>query len=200
MKKLALYMSSTHMPQKADWLSCVTVAADAGFDGLELFGARYAREADMTPDQLDAIARVARARNLPLAALFPRLDRLCDDCARLGEREVVLHMDFLSHRQNGGMERLFAAIDRMYPILQREGMTLMMENVPTHGIRELGSETEDFTQLFARYTDETGPVQMNIDSGHAYIMNMAEMSRLARARLTLRPLPPVPRRRAIRGR
>ena len=48
MKKLALYMSSTHMPQKADWLSCVTVAADAGFDGLELFGARYAREADMT--------------------------------------------------------------------------------------------------------------------------------------------------------
>ena len=88
----------------------------------------------MTPDQLDAIARVARARNLtlsghpwvewgdlPLAALLPRLDRLCDDCARLGEREVVLHMDFLSHRQNGGMERLFAAIDRMYPILQRKG-------------------------------------------------------------------------------
>lgn len=72
------------------------------------------------------------------------------------------------------MERLFAAIDCMYPILQREGMILMMENVPAHGIRELGSETEDFTQLFARYTDETGPVQMNIDSGHAYIMNMAE--------------------------
>ena len=41
------------MPQKADWLSCVTVAADAGFDGLELFGARYTREADMTPDQLE---------------------------------------------------------------------------------------------------------------------------------------------------
>ena len=82
-------MSSTHMPQKADWLSCVTVAANAGFDGLELFGARYAREADMAPDQLDAIARAARARNLtlsghpwvewgdlPLAALFPRLDRV----------------------------------------------------------------------------------------------------------------------------
>ena len=67
MKKLALYISSTHMPQKADWLSCVTVAADAGFDGLELFGARYAREADMAPDQLDAIARAARARNLTLS-------------------------------------------------------------------------------------------------------------------------------------
>ena len=43
------------------------------------------------------------------------------------------------------MERLFAAIDRMYPILQREGMILMMENVPAHGIRELGSETEGST-------------------------------------------------------
>ena len=82
MKKLALYMSSTHMPQKADWLSCVTVAADAGFDGLELFGARYTREADMTPDQLDAIARAARARNLTLSGHpWVELGRSAAGCA-----------------------------------------------------------------------------------------------------------------------
>ena len=74
--------ASTHMPQKADWLSCVTVAADAGFDGLELFGARYAREADMAPDQLDAIARAARARNLTLSGHpWVELGRSAAGCA-----------------------------------------------------------------------------------------------------------------------
>ena len=191
MKDLKLYMSSTHMLRREDWLACVTAAADAGFDGLELFGTRYMHDADMTHDQLDEIARAAKARGLILSGhpwvewadvslpeLCAKLDKLCDDCARLGEREVVLHMDFLSHRQSGGMERLFAAVDSIYDKLARLGITLLLENVPAHDNRELGSEVGDFAALFARYTDVQGPVQMNIDSGHAYIMrNAAPLSK-----------------------
>ncbi|MEG0742045.1 MAG: TIM barrel protein [Clostridia bacterium] len=188
MTSLKLYMSSTHMPQQANWLDCVASAAEMGFDGLELFGTEYEQPELMSTERLDALAKAAQAKKLVLSAhpwiewgdlpeeeLARRLTKLMADCARLGQREIVLHMDFLAHRE-AGMARVFRMIDPLCPFLSREGMTILLENVPAHDMRELGSEVGDFDALFAHY-EAGAPVQMNIDVGHAHIMGtLAELA------------------------
>ncbi|MEG2702602.1 MAG: hypothetical protein RSA65_08300, partial [Clostridia bacterium] len=64
MTSLKLYMSSTHMPQQANWLDCVASAAEMGFDGLELFGTEYEQPELMSPERLDALAKAAQAKKL----------------------------------------------------------------------------------------------------------------------------------------
>ena len=179
--KLKKYMSSCHLFAKDDWMKCLAWAKDADFDGVELFGG----EGDVlfeniAPSRLDEIADFACRSGIELS-LHPWTDwtKLSDEalseiyteyaekCARMGLKYLNMHMQFITTREKG-MERLFRATDSVLPILKKAGITLLYENVPPHGIRELGSETGDFDKLFARYKDEP-MVQMNIDTGHAHI-------------------------------
>lgn len=180
MSTLARYMSSTHMPAREDWGACINLAAEAGFDGLELFGTQYTDEEAMAPQRLRALAAAAQARGLQLSghpwmewdgldldALRQQTSHLLEDCARLGLRRVNIHMAFLASRAQG-LPRLFAAVDPVTSFLRREGMVLLFENVPAHGIRELGSEVDDFAALFAHYQAED-TIMMTIDNGHAHV-------------------------------
>ncbi len=178
---LKQYMSSTHMQSRADWNACIVQAAEMGFDGIELFGGDYALREKMEPARLSALRRAAAAHGialsahpwvewaaLPPEALVSGTQWLLENCARLGAREVNVHMAFFTDR-GAGLERLFDAFDPCLPLLEAEGMTLLFENVPGHGLREIGSEPDDFASLFSHYGPDA-PVMMTMDNGHAHIM------------------------------
>ncbi len=182
MKKLDCYMSSTHMACKDNWIACLEQAKKMGFTGVELFGGEgdVAFE-DMSEDRCAAIARKAAELNIGISAhpwvnwedlpedeLIARYRALIERCIRMGMKEINMHLHFLATREQG-MQRVFAATDPCIEMLEKAGVMLMYENVPEHGHRELGAEAEDFAELFAHYGPET-PVMLNIDSGHAHIM------------------------------
>lgn len=186
MQKIHCYMSSTHMPCKKDWMECVRWVQRVGFTGLELFqGENGVNFLDLPEEYCLAIGDLARELNIVLSAHpWMACDQLPEDqmierflfmvrrCARMGVREINMHPQFLSDRRQG-MSRVFAATDAALPLLQETGMVLYYENVPDHGIRELGSEVGDFAALFARY-GEDAPVLLNIDVGHAHIMHQLQ--------------------------
>lgn len=183
MRKLACYISSTHMNCKRDWVACIDGAKKAGFDGLELFsnenGVNFA---DMPEARCMEIADHAKHVGIKLSAhpwvnwealpedeLIVRFRALLERCIHMEMREINMHLHFLASRSQG-MRRVFAATDPCLELLARSEATLLYENVPEHGHRELGSEVMDFDQLFKRYGPDTN-VMMNIDSGHAHIMH-----------------------------
>lgn len=178
---LKQYMSSTHMQSRADWNACIVQASELGFDGVELFGKDYALREKMEPERLAALRRAAAACGialsahpwvewaaLPQDALASSARWMLENCARLGAREVNVHMAFFTDRETG-LARLYEAFDPCLPFLETEGMTLLFENVPGHGFREIGSEPDDFAALFSHYGSDT-PVMLTIDNGHAHIM------------------------------
>ncbi|MBQ2434369.1 MAG: sugar phosphate isomerase/epimerase [Clostridia bacterium] len=179
--KLKKYMSSCHLFSKDNWLECIRWAKDHGFEGVELFGGEgNCAFENMHISRLDEIADCARQNgielslhpwidwtNLSEADLFAIYETYAERCARMGMKYMNMHMQFVTTR-NEGMERLFRATDRVLPVLKNAGIVLLYENVPPHGIRELGSETGDFDDLFSYYKNEPY-VMLNIDTGHAHI-------------------------------
>lgn len=185
MLPLKQYMSSTHMPQGGDWDACIKRAAQMGFDGLELFGGEFGDETLMEKGRLKALGTSARRQGLILSAhpwvewaempadgLAAASRKLLEDCSRLGVREVNLHMGFFATRENG-VEQLFETFDPLMGFLASEDMTLLFENVPGHGLGQLGSEIADFTALFTHYGLDT-PVSMTVDNGHAHMMGYTQ--------------------------
>ena len=186
MKKLDCYMSSTHMACKDDWIACLEQAKRMGFAGVELFGGEGGVPfEDMSEDRCAEIARRAAELGIAISAhpwvnwerlpedeLISRYRALIDRCIRMGMKEINMHLHFLADRDQG-MPRVFAATDPCIGLLEKAGVTLLYENVPEHGRRELGSEVKDFAELFAHYGPET-PVMLNIDSGHAHIMGQTD--------------------------
>ncbi len=179
--KLKKYMSSCHLFCMCDWLECVKWAKTHGFDGIELFGSENGLIFEKIPEErLKEIAEYAYENGIELS-LHPWTDwtSLSDEelleiytqyaqrCAKMGMKYINMHMQFVTTREMG-MDRLFRATDEILPVLKKAGIILLYENVPPHGIRELGSETEDFENLFSYYKDEPS-VQLNIDTGHANI-------------------------------
>ncbi len=179
--KLKKYMSSCHLYVMTDWLECVKWAKNNDFDGIELFGGENGTAFEnISLARLDEIADYARKNNIDLSmhpwtiwtekseeALFEIYTEFARRCARMGMKYLNMHMQFVTTREMG-MDRLFRATDKALPILKNANITLLYENVPPHGIRELGSENADFDKLFSYYKDEPA-VQMNIDTGHAHI-------------------------------
>jgi sugar phosphate isomerase/epimerase len=179
MTELKKYMSSIHMPTRGDWRHCITLAAETGFDGIELFGSDYDDETLMKPDLLRDLAALARQKNIILSA-HPWMDwsslsmplmgtkfrQLLEYCAVMEIREINCHLAFFTDR-NQGFDRLFSVVDNQIPFLCEHAMTLLFENVPAHGFRELGSEPADFDELFAHYSSD--PIMLTIDNGHANI-------------------------------
>lgn len=183
MQKLECYMSSIHMNHKDDWIQCIRDAKQLGFAGVELFGGEgdtpfetmsearcmeIARFAEETGIRLSAHPWINWAQ-LPEAEMIARFRAMVARYIRMGMKEINMHLHFLTDRAQG-MGRLFAATDACIDMLQQAGVTLLYENVPEQGHREPGAEVADFTELFAHYGPET-PVMLNIDSGHAHIMN-----------------------------
>lgn len=178
---LKQYMSSTHMHSRATWRSCIREAAEMGFDGVELFGGAYASPEEMDVGRLKTLREEAARcavtlsahpwvdwREAPQPVLERNVRWMLENCARMGMREVNVHIAFFTDRERG-LGRLFSALDPCIPVLEREGITLLFENVPGHGVRELGSEVHDFQTLFCHYGAQT-PVMMTVDNGHAHIM------------------------------
>jgi sugar phosphate isomerase/epimerase len=184
MNSLPLYMASIHLPMKDDWAACITKAAETGFDGIELT-MKYEEGGSMEKSRLEFLAKTARDHSLrlsahpwmdwvelPLEQAREKLRRLLEYCVVLEMREVNIHLGFLANRDQG-VERLFSITDPVIPFLAEHGVTLLFENVPSHNIRELGSEAGDFDRLFTHYDQET-PVMMTIDTGHAHIEKIIE--------------------------
>lgn len=183
MQKLACYMSSTHMNCKKDWIACIDGARKMGFEGLELFASEDGINfVDMSEKHCMEIAEYAKRAGVKLSAhpwvnwdslpedeLISRYRALIERCIRMEMQEINMHLHFLANRRQG-MQRVFAATDPCLQLLADANVTLLYENVPEHGLRELGSEAMDFDQLFRRYAPDTN-VMMNIDSGHAHIMH-----------------------------
>ena len=186
MKKLDCYMSSTHMACKDDWIVCLEQSKKMSFTGVELFGGEGETAfEDMSDERCAAIARKAAELNIRISAhpwvnwehlpegeLISRYRALIEKCIRMGMKEINMHLHFLATRDQG-MRRVFAATDACIGLFEKAGVMLLYENVPEHGCRELGSEAEDFAELFAHYGPET-PVMLNIDSGHAHIMGQID--------------------------
>ena len=182
MKKLPCYMSSTHMNSGENWIDCIDRAKAMGFDGVELFsGEGGINFADMSEERCMEIARHAKEtgvhisahpwvnwEHLPESELIERYRALIERCIRMDMLEINMHLHFLATREQG-MERVFAATDPCIGLLKQANAILLYEDVPEHGERELGSSAADFDQLFAHYGPDSN-VMMNIDSGHAHIM------------------------------
>ena len=188
--KLKKYMSSCHLFCMCDWLECVKWAKAHGFNGIELFGSENGTIFEKIPEErVEKIADFAHENGIELSlhpwtdwthlsdeALFEIYTQYAEKCAKMGMKYINMHMQFVTTREMG-MNRLFRATDKILPILKKAGIILLYENVPPHGIRELGSETNDFKELFAYYRDEK-TVQMNIDTGHAHITDtMASLAK-----------------------
>ena len=183
MKRLACYMSSTHMNCKDNWIDCIDRAKEMGFDGVELFSDENGVNlVDMSEDRCMKIARHAKSAGMRISAhpwvfwehlpedeLISRYRALIERCIRMDMKEINMHLAFLANRGQG-MQRVFAATDACIDLLKASGTILLYENIPEHGLRELGSETIDFDRLFAHYGPESN-VMLNIDSGHAHIMH-----------------------------
>lgn len=184
--KLKKYMSSYHLYVKDDWMECVKWAKENGFDGIELFGKENGvLFEDIAEARLNEIAAYAMDSNIELS-LHPWADwtkktdeevksiflAYAERCAKMKIRYLNMHMQFITTRENG-IERLFQSSDAVLPVLKEGRTVLLYENVPPHGRRELGSETEDFDALFDYYKNEPF-VQMNIDTGHAHITDTME--------------------------
>lgn len=185
--KLKKYMSSCHLYNKDNWMDAVQWAKDNGFDGVELFGGEGEREfGDLPPERLEKIADFALKSGIELSlhpwtdwsgltedALRQKFVSYAEKCAGMGMKYLNMHMQFVTTRESG-MERLLRATDEALPVLKKAGVILLYENVPPHGIRELGSETGDFQRLFSYYKDEDA-VMLNIDTGHAHITGTLEL-------------------------
>ena len=183
MPKLVCYMSTTHMTSRNDWIACLERAKRMGFEGVELFGGENGINlTDMPEERCMAVAARARAlgmrlsvhpwvewENLSEAELLARYRALIGRCIRMEAQEINMHLHFLASRGQG-MRRVFAATDPCVEMLEQANATLLYENVPEHGARELGSEAMDFEKLFGHYGSES-PVKLNIDTGHAHIMH-----------------------------
>lgn len=183
MKKLECYMSSIHMNHKNNWLQCIRDAKALGFAGVELFGGEGSVSfEDMSEARCMEIARFAAETGMRISAhpwinwsalpeddMVARFRALTERCIRMGMKEINMHLHFLTDRTQG-MGRVFAATDACLDLLKESGVTLFYENVPEQGHREPGAEAADFAELFAYYGPDT-PVMLNIDSGHAHIMN-----------------------------
>jgi sugar phosphate isomerase/epimerase len=163
-----------------NWMQCIIRAAEMGFDGIELFGSEYENEQCMERSLLRNYAVAAREKriqlsahpwmnwsNLPISDARANLHKLFECCVSMEMREINIHFAFLTDR-NQGFKRLFDILDPEIPFLAKHQATVLFENVPAHGIRELGSEVEDFDNLFDHYGIES-PVMMTIDTGHAHI-------------------------------
>jgi sugar phosphate isomerase/epimerase len=183
--ELKRYMSSMHMPMRDNWKQCITRAAESGFDGIELFGSEYEDESKMEKGLFREYARLSGEvkiqlsahpwmewSNLPQKKLTEKLQRLLEYCASMEMKEVNIHLAFLTSREQG-MDRLFTSVDQCISFLREHKMTLLFENVPAHGFRELGSEVADFDALFAHYSSDS-PVMSTIDTGHAHIEKTIE--------------------------
>ena len=183
MKTLECYMSSTHMYHLHDWIACIDEAADMGFHGMELFGGEGKTNFTFMDDaRIEEIGLRGREREMTLS-LHPWIDwcdldekelereylSLIKRCVRAGIRQINMHMGFLATRRQG-IERVLDVTEKCLPLITENHIMLYYENVPEHGIRELGSELWDFEALFTRFTPETG-VMLNIDTGHAHIMH-----------------------------
>ena len=186
MKKPACYMSSTHMTCGNDWVKCVERAKEMGFDGVELFSSENGVNlVDMPTERLLTVAKRAKEMGITLS-LHPWTDwawldvddmilkyrQLFETAAKMGVREVNMHMEFLTNREKG-LDRLFAATDACIELLHRYDIMLYYENVPDHAVRLIGSELKDFDKLFEYYKDEKS-IMLNIDSGHAHITKTTE--------------------------
>jgi sugar phosphate isomerase/epimerase len=168
------------MPTRDDWKTCIIKANETGFDGIELFGNDYEREEKMENSLLHSYAVLARQlgirlsghpwmewADLPLDRLNKKLKQLLEYCARMEIQEINIHFAFLTDRSRG-FDRIFEVLDECIIFLRAHAMTLLFENVPSHGIRELGSEVADFDELFAHYGVDD-PIMLTIDNGHAHI-------------------------------
>lgn len=183
MQKLDCYMSSCHTAYNDNWIECLDWAKNAGFSGVEFFQAEAGIPIeDIADERCAQIAAHAKKlgmtvavhpwvnwAQLPVDGLISAYKGLIMRCAAMGAKYVNMHMNFLSDRRKG-MPRLFAATDACLPLLDAHGITLLYENVPEYGVRDLGSEACDFYALFDRYGADA-PVKMNIDTGHAHIMH-----------------------------
>lgn len=182
MPKLDCYMSSCHTLGRYDWLDCINWVHQVGFSGVECFDEAKENFSTMTSER--ALQLGARAKELGIALsahpwvnwadlpedeMIRQYLRVVDRCAEMGVKYLNMHLHFVSDRAQG-MQRLFRATDACLPKLVDAGITLLYENVPEYGKRELGSEVRDFEALF-RYYPADMPVQMNIDTGHAHIMH-----------------------------
>ncbi len=162
-----------------------------GFGGVELFGGEGKISFISIKDsRLEEIDRRGQEHGIALS-LHPWVDwcglaedelektylHMFSQCIRTGIRQVNMHMGFLATRRQG-VERVLKVTEKCLPVLMKNGIRLYYENVPEHGIRELGSELWDFEALFRRFTPDTN-IMLNIDSGHAYIMH--EIDSLAEA-------------------
>jgi sugar phosphate isomerase/epimerase len=168
------------MPMRDDWKTCIIKAKEMGFDGIELFGNDYEKEAKMENDLLRSYAVLARQlgirlsghpwmewADIPLDGLKKKLNQLFEYCVRMEMKEVNIHLAFLTDRDQG-LDRIFNVLDECVVFLKNHAMNILFENVPSHGIREIGSELADFDKLFTHYGADD-PVMLTIDSGHAHI-------------------------------
>ena len=183
MQKLDCYMSSSHLRCHNDWLECLNWSKCTGFSGVEFFyrDAHGAFE-ELSDERCTDIAAHARKLGMKIVAhpwfdwtalpedkLIDAYKRLIQRCADMGMPYVNMHMSFISNRRQG-MTRLLDATDAVLSILEKAHMTLLYENIPEYGNRDLGSEAQDFDALFKHYSADI-PVKMNIDTGHAHIMH-----------------------------
>lgn len=183
MQKLDCYMSSSHLRCHNDWIECLDWSKRAGFSGVEFFYRdAFGAFEELSDERCADIAAHAQKIGMKIVAhpwfdwtafsekkLIQAYMQLIQRCADMGMPYVNMHMAFISDRKQG-MKRLLCATDAVLPILEDTHMTLLYENIPEYGIRDLGSEAWDFGELFKHYSADI-PVKMNIDTGHAHIMH-----------------------------
>lgn len=183
MERLLCYMSSTHMHCRKDWIACLDSAKKMGFDGVELFSEENGVNlTDMPEERCIEIAEHAKRLELRIAVhpwvkwdeipqsdLNTRYRAFTARCLRMGVKEINMHLHFLATRTQG-MRRVLEATDACIDLIKGSDLTLLYENVPEHGHRELGSEIADFECLFEHYGAASN-VMLNIDTGHAHIMH-----------------------------
>lgn len=179
--KLKTYMSSCHLNCMTDWMKCIDWAKAHAFTGVELFGGENGcMFENMDTERLIEISDYAKKSGIELSCHpwvgLEKMDEsdmektyleIARRCALMGMTYLNMHLHFVTDRQQG-MDRLFRATDKVLPIMEKSGMILLYENVPDHGIRDMGCEYGDFEKLFAYYP-ESAPVKLNIDTGHAHI-------------------------------
>ena len=183
MQKLDCYMSSCHTLFHHNWIECLDWAKKAGFTGVEFFSHESGIAIEDLPDERCAeIAAHAKKIGIEIVAhpwvnwallpeneLISAYTRLVKRCVDMGMKYINMHLNFISDRKQG-MPRLLKATDACLQTLADANVTLLYENVPEYGVRDLGSEARDFEELF-RYYPADVPVKMNIDTGHAHIMH-----------------------------
>lgn len=183
---LRLAISSVHLKDRSSLLRSIEYVSDLGFWGIEIFGPEIVSGELTDPAMLDQVRRAAEQHGIALT-VHPWFDwtqhteidataafaQLLNRCHRLQAPYVNVHLNFLS-RPAAGVERAARIVRPLIPQLERTGIVLCFENVPSTLPNPLGAYPQEFAAFF-RQVDDHPQIGLTIDTGHANISgNLAQ--------------------------